>query len=115
MPDSHDLAFGGFGRDLEAIGTGVALNQQGVVARPGEALGESREYIGILMRDRRGFTVHELVSSHDLTAKMLGNGLMSQAHAEKRNFTGELSDHAQRYARLGGGAGTGGDEHAVGF
>ena len=114
VTQAHDLAFRGFGGDFEALGERGALNEKRVVAGGGEALGEVFEHIGVLVKNGRGLAVHETVGAHDVAAEVVADGLVAEADAEDGFLTGEGLDHVERHARLGGRAGAGRDEHAVG-
>src|SRR5215207_889965 len=74
VAQAHDDAVGRRGRDFEAVGQTLALDDERVVARGGEAVFEPLED--------------------------LPDGLVAQADAEHRHVTGERADHLQRHARL---------------
>ena len=48
----HDFSFGGFGRDLEAIGHSLPLHDEGVITSRGEPLRHALEDIGASVLDR---------------------------------------------------------------
>lgn len=111
----HDFALGGLGGDLEAVGEGLALDDEGVVAGGGEALGKSAEKVLAVVADGGGLAVHETVGTDDFASEMLSDGLVPEADAEEGDLAGEGFDHGDGYACFGGGAGAGGDEYALGL
>ena len=54
------------------------------------------------MRDRRSFAVHDLLGTNNLATKGSADGLMTQAHAQNRHFTGVALDDIHGHACLGG-------------
>ncbi|MEN9637687.1 MAG: hypothetical protein RL077_6091 [Verrucomicrobiota bacterium] len=58
MAETHDLALGGFGGDFEYWREGGAFDEEGMIARGGEALGHVPEKIGIFVLDGGGFPMH---------------------------------------------------------
>ncbi len=67
----HDFAFGGFGRDLEAIWQGLPLHDEGVIASRGEPLRHALEDIGASVLDRRGLAVHQAIGADDVSSEVL--------------------------------------------
>ncbi len=114
MTKPHDLAFSGFSRDFETFGHTGPFHQQGVISGSGEALWKTLENIGALVQDRRRLAVHEPIGADDLAAEIMTDRLGAEADPENGFFTCECTDHCQRDAGFGRGAGSGRDQHAVG-
>ncbi len=45
VADAHDFAFVGFGSDFEAVGEGIALDDERVIAGGGEGIGYAGEKV----------------------------------------------------------------------
>ena len=71
VAQAHDLAFGGFGGDLEAIRQSLAFDDQGVIASRGEPLWHVFENIGARVLDGRGLAVHQTIGADDFSSEML--------------------------------------------
>src|SRR5215207_5101987 len=100
VAQTHDDAVGRRGRDFEAVGQTLALDDERVVARRGEAVFESLEDRPAVVANLGRLAVDGLGAAHDAPAEDLPDGLVAQAHAEHRHVTGERADHLQRHARL---------------
>ena len=100
--EAHDFAFGGFGGDFEAGREGLALDDEGMVARGFEGAGETGEDVLTRMQDGRGFAVHEAWSTYDFAAVNLAYALVAEANAENGDFSAEFADGVATYAGFGG-------------
>lgn len=79
VPDAHDDAVVGFGGDGELPGQGFAVDDEGVVARCGEGVGEfAEDAFGVVM-DGTGFAVKEFGRANDFPAECRADGLMAEA------------------------------------
>src|SRR3569623_87101 len=87
---------------LETGGQGRLFDDQRVIARRLERIRQPFEHAFIGMMDRRGLAVHHLPRAHHLAAEGLTDGLVTEPHAEQRNFPRKLADDLERYARLVG-------------
>src|SRR2546421_7120366 len=59
VPQTHDLAFGRFGRDLERIWEGLAVHDQRMIAGRFEGIGQIFEDASALMLNGRSFPMHQ--------------------------------------------------------
>src|SRR3569832_1607387 len=87
---------------LETGGQGRLFDDQRVIARRLERIRQPFEHAFTGMMDRRGLAVHHLPRAHHLAAEGLTDGLVTETHAEQRNFPREMADDLERYARLVG-------------
>ena len=115
VAQAHDLAFGGFGSDLEIAGEGGAFDEKRVVTGGGKTLRQTMEKIGVTVQNWRGFAVHQPARAHDPAAEVMTDGLVTQADTEDRLFAGEGADDVERDAGFPGRAGTGREEDTVGI
>src|SRR5437588_4939478 len=100
VSEAHDEAVGRRGRDFEAVGQSVALDDERVVAARREAIFESLEDGLAVVTDFRGLAVDGRGAAHDSTAEDLSDGLMAEAHAEDGHVPGQRAYQLQRHARL---------------
>ena len=104
------------GRHLEAVGHRVAVDDERVVARRGERVGQAREHAAAVVADARRLAVHHVRRAHDLAAVDLADALVPEAHAEHGIPGGaELADRVVGHAGVLGAARAGRDEHRVGL
>ena len=82
---AHDGAALGLSSDLQAIGQGVALDDEGVIAGGSDRAGKSREDTLASMENRGGLAVHETIRTDDFATKNLPNGLVAKADAKDRD------------------------------
>src|SRR5712692_5077455 len=111
MAESHDGAVGGFCGDFELFGQALAFDDERMVTRRGEALGEVPEDRLPVVDDFAGLAMKEFRRAHDFSAKGGANGLVPQAHAEDGDFSGKPLDYLHGDARLLRGAGTRRDDN----
>ena len=102
VAQAHDLGFVVIakGSDLQAGWQGVALHEQGVVARGGEWLGQAFEDGLALMTDFGNFTMHEAVCPHNFTTKDVADALVPETYAKRWDAGSELLDDGTTDARL---------------
>ena len=113
VAQAHDFALGGFGGDFERGGEGLALDEQGVVARGFEGIGQAGEDAGAVVQDGRGLSVHEPASADDVAAEDVADALVAEANAEQRGGGAETSDDFVADAGFVRRARTGGDADAL--
>src|SRR5438067_1118284 len=92
MAQSHDRAVLGLGGDLENFGKRFPLDNERVIARRLERIGNSGEHTSADVANRGRLTVHDARRSDDLAAEDMADALMAEANAEDRNAAGEVSD-----------------------
>ena len=102
--DRHDQPVFGFGGDIKAVGQGVAIDNQGVVAGRFKGSWKSLEDTVFPVMDMGQFAMHQLRGLDYLAAKSLSNALMAKAYPQNWKITRGLFDQLQRYAGLIGGA-----------
>ena len=114
VAQAHDGAgavfFGGPGADLEFGGQVFLFNDERVIAGGRHGHGESLEDGAVVVHDGAGFAVHEMGGAHHVAAEGFADGLVSEADAEDRNFSGEVADESDADARLMRRAGAGRDD-----
>src|SRR5437773_7969902 len=81
----------------------------------GEILVKSREDCPTIMMYRRRFPMKELGGTHHTSTKRLPDRLMAETYAKDRNFSAQMFDDIQRYARIVGRARTRRNDYAIGF
>ena len=92
VAEAHDDAVGGFGGDGEVAGEGFAFDDERMVARGEEGIGQIAENIFAVVMDFAGFAVEELGGADDFAAEGRADGLMTEADAEDGEFAGEPLD-----------------------
>jgi len=98
---------------VSSRGKDFFFDDQRMVARGGEGIGQLAENILVVVMDLAGFAVKKFWSADNLAAKRHANGLMTEADAEDGKFSGEALDQLDRNARLLRGAGAGRDDDAL--
>ena len=88
------------GGDLQAVGQSVGLDDQGMVTRGGERVGETLKNGPAIVGDLAGLAVHDFRRKPHLAAEGLPEALVAQADAENRQTAGEFADQLQADARL---------------
>src|SRR5271157_5583918 len=114
VPHAHNDAVLGLARYFETVGTRLALDDEAVVARGNERIGNVRVDLLAVVVDLRHLAVHEIGSAHDDAAERRADGLMSQAHAEQRNFRTECCNDLHGNPRFGRRARPGRDNDCFG-
>jgi len=80
VADAHDDAVGGFGGDGEFAWQRFSFDDQRVVARCGEGIGEfAEDAFGVVM-DGAGFAVKKFGRTDDFPTECRADGLMAQAN-----------------------------------
>ena len=113
--DAHDFAFVGFGRDFEAIGQCVALDDEGVIAGGGEGVGHAFEEVFAVVFHERSFAVHHAVVHNDVAAEDVADALMAKTDAEGWNLRAEGADDFVGEAGFFWRTRAGRDQDAFGF
>src|SRR5919202_111960 len=114
VAQAHDEAVGRGGGDFQAVGQGVALDDERVVAPGWETVLEPLEDRPAVVADLRRLAVDGRGAAHDAAAEDLPDGLVAEAHAEQRHVAGERGDQLERDAGLVGRARPRRDDDAVG-
>jgi hypothetical protein len=115
VADAHDDAVVGFGGDGEFARQRFAVDDEGVVARGGERVGEFAEDAFCVVMDGAGFTVEEFWRANDFPAECGADSLMAETHTQNWKFSSEALDEFDGDAGFFGCAGAGGDDDAFGF
>ena len=80
VADAHDDAVVGFGGDGEFARQRFAVDDEGVVARGGERVGEfAKDAFGVVM-DGAGFAVEEFGRANDFPTECRADGLMAETY-----------------------------------
>jgi len=86
--------------DFKAIGQGVFVHHQRVIAGRGQPVRQPREHPVAVMADGRGLAVHDLACAHHLAAIHLADTLMPEADPEDRHARAQAADDLQRHPGL---------------
>ncbi len=81
VPNAHDLAIGGPGRDEEVSRQCLAIYAQRVVAGRGEGSGQVGEQFATVVMDWAGLAMHERSRRNNVAAKRLREALVTKAHS----------------------------------
>src|SRR5260370_34316162 len=111
VAESHDGAVGGFCGDFEIFGQAFAFDDERMVTRRGEAQWKAAENRLPVVEDFASLAMKEFRRAHDFSSKGGANGLMPQAYAEDRDFSGKPLNELHRDARLLRGARTRRDDN----
>ena len=117
VAEAHDLGVvvaGGSG-DFETVRQGIALHEQGMIARGFKRLRHVFEHGLAGMMDHGRFAVHETFGPNDFTAEDVANGLMAKTNAEQRCGFAKALDHGATDAGFFWRARAGGDADVVGL
>jgi len=106
VTDPHDLALGRTRSDLDLRWKRFRRGDERMVTTHLTRLGQPGKQPASIMIDCRGLTVHQTARPHDLASKHLHNRLMSEAHPEHRDRSGEGADHVHGHTRVVRSAGT---------
>ncbi len=98
--EPHDLAFIGFGGDLQAIGQCFPTHDEGMIPGGGKRAREIAKNPAGPVPDLTGLSVHQAIRPHHFPAVNLAQALVSQAYAQHRHFAGEMRDHRIADARF---------------
>ena len=112
--DGHDLAVLGRRQDLEIGRNGGRRDHERVVSGRAERRGQAVKDAGAGVVDHRGLAVHGLTGSNDLAAVGGPDALVSQTHSQDRYRGAETADDLGGDPRLGGRAGTRGNDDVGG-
>src|SRR6266704_8449 len=89
VTESHDDAVAGLGGDGEFARQGFFFDDQGMVARGGEGIGQLAEDILAVVMDLASLAVKEFRSADYFSAERRADGLMAKAHAKDGKFSGQ--------------------------
>src|SRR6267142_6868829 len=92
VAEAHDDAVIGFGGDGEFARERFALDDERVIARCREGIGQPAENTLAVVLDLAGLAVKKFRGANDLAAKRNANGLMPKAYAEDWEFPREALD-----------------------
>ncbi|MDB6122406.1 MAG: hypothetical protein JWQ71_1399 [Pedosphaera sp.] len=115
VTDAHDFAFVSLGGDFEAIGDGVALDDEGVITGRGKRVRHVLEEIFAVVLNGRRFAVHHAIVHDDFSAESMTDALMAEADAEEWQLGAEGADDLVGQAGFARGTGAGRDENTLGF
>ena len=90
---------------LKLIGQRIGLNDQAVVACRSKWVGQPVEDAAIIVINLVGLAVHQSLGTDNLGTEGLANRLVSQAHAQNWQLSGQVFNARDRDARLVGSAG----------
>ena len=94
MPHAHDFAFVGPGADDEiGIVERLAADNEAVIARRLERIGQAAKNTLVIVMNGRSLAVHDAFVAHHFAAENVADALMSQANAEDRHVGGEAAQH----------------------
>jgi len=106
--DRHDLAFTARRirprDDFEFIRQGVWLNHQTMITRGNHRIRDAGKNCFAVVMDLVGFTMHQSISSNNLTAGCCPDGLVAQANTKNWNLAMEVFDALDRDAGFLGSA-----------
>ena len=78
MADAHDFALLSLGGEFQAVGQGIALNDERVIAGGGEGIGHALEQILPVVLNERSFAVHHAVVDDNISAEHVPDALMAE-------------------------------------
>src|SRR5579871_392079 len=107
VPHTHHFALFRLRRDLQAVRHGIALDDQRMVARGLERLGQAAKDALPGVMNARNLAMHDAVVADDLAAESRTDALMAQADTQDRDLPGEALNERHAHARLVGRAGAG--------
>ena len=96
VTEAHDDAVVGLGGDHKLTRQGFFLDDERVIARGGERIGQLAENIFSVVMNLAGFAVEKLRGADDLSPKRGANGLMAKTHAKDRKFSREAFNQLNR-------------------
>jgi hypothetical protein len=85
VAQAHDRAVLQPGGDFQAGGQRGAFDDQRMIARGLEGRGQAAEHALSLVVHGAHLAVHDLAGAHHLAAEGLADGLVAEAHAQKRH------------------------------
>src|SRR5260370_4928411 len=100
MAETHDDAVVSLGRDGELARQGFFLDDEGMVARRGERVGQLAENVFMVVMNLTGFAVKEFRGADDFAAERGPNGLMAEADTQDGKLSDEPLHHPDGNARL---------------
>ena len=95
VAQAHDKSIGRGGGNFEAGGQALALHDQGMVASGLERIGQAFKNGPAVVMDLAGLAMHQLRRPDNFSAESLADGLMTEAHSQNRNTSGQLINHLQ--------------------
>src|SRR3954466_3532444 len=91
VSQSHDFSLGRFGGDLETFRKRFAANDERMVARGLEWIGQMFENAAAEMAHRRSFSVHQTRGGDDVATENSADALVTKAHPENRRGPSKIS------------------------
>ena len=92
--EAHNDTTGGSRGHHQFRGNCSVNNSEAVIASGLEFLGDSSKKRTVIVGDLRCFSMHQLFGVRNRGTKGFGNGLMPQAHTQKRNLLRDsFGDH----------------------
>src|ERR1043165_6806987 len=86
---AHDFSFLGLGSNLQAVGQGIALDDQRMIAGCRERVGHTFEQSFAVMFNWGSLAVHHSVIDDYIAAEHMPDALMAQANTQGRNVAAE--------------------------
>jgi len=105
MPNGHDHAVGGAGRNEQTRRQRGLVHDQRVIAAGDQRIRHSRKHALFVVKHVADAAMHRFGSPHDPGPQGRGDGLMSQTDAQQGNRPGKPPHHVQRapsFARRAG-------------
>jgi len=96
VPDTHDLAIIGPCGQFETGGQAFLFDDQRMIARGSQRVGQSVENPGILVADFGSFAVHQLSRMNNPSAESLPDALVAKADAQDRDLARKSLDQGYR-------------------
>lgn len=100
VAETHDDSVIGFGSDGEFAGQRFPFDDERVVARGYERIGQFAKDVFVVVVNLAGLAVEKFWGADNFSAEGRANGLMSQADAEDGKFSSEALDELNGNARF---------------
>src|SRR5258707_8943698 len=95
MTKSHDHTIAGLGRNVQAGWQTLTFDNKRMVTTGAKGRVKTLKDRVAIMKNVRTFTMNNLLSAHNPSAKDLSNGLVAQANAENRNASPKMLYQAE--------------------
>src|ERR1700730_4985664 len=107
MAEAHDGAVVGLGGDGQLARQGFTLDDEGMVARGGEGIGELAENVFAVVVDLAGLPVKDFRRANDFSSECRADGLVAEAHAKNLNVPRQALNEVDANSGILRRAGTG--------
>src|SRR2546428_3920453 len=115
VPHTHDGPVGQLGRTLKPLRQCMAIDNQRVVPRPDERVGQSVVDSASIVTDLRHLSMHGCRGADDLATEGCADALVTEAHTQDRDMACQLRHQRRRDAGLVRGAGARRNHHRGGL